>query len=86
MHDESEFAAPREAIHTAINDHAPTVGPEGVTNPVCGEWLLLTSWTDLDTGRAILCGLTSENLLTHHREGLLHVGLYGGLWTDGEDI
>lgn len=81
---EPEFTPPRQAIETALNEHAETIGPDiahgGVMLP--SEWIILTCWTDADTGESYLSGFTSENLLAHHREGLLHQCLYGGMWTD----
>lgn len=70
------------ALHDQVNAHAPGIASEGSSSPAITEWLVVTCLTDLDTGESYLSGFTSENLLAHHREGLLHQCLYGGMWTD----
>lgn len=89
MSDDPELVAPRAAIQTAINDHADVLAnidaQETIDNPALSEWLVLTCWTDLTTGESYIGGISSSNLLDHHRDGLLHSALYGGNWIDTND-
>lgn len=41
-----------------------------------GEWITVLAWVD-ETGESFLTRIGSANLLSHHRAGLLHEGLYG---------
>lgn len=83
-------AVARDRIHDLLAELADLIGPrwDGQTDddlepedqPVgqafISEWVLIAAWVDED-GNGYTTRVGSANLLTHHRVGLLHEGLYG---------
>jgi hypothetical protein len=62
------------AIERVLNERADVLAAaEG--NHVPSEWVLVISWTDMDTGKSHMTRLAAEQMLIHHRTGLLHEAL-----------
>jgi hypothetical protein len=85
---DAEIDAPAvERLHELISREAVTFGPEPSDDlddelfgkPVKAaleEWVLVMTWTDLETGDSHLTRTWSRGLPFHHRTGLLHEALH----------
>jgi len=76
-----------ERLHQLIAAEAAVFGPhehdeddepimDQPVNAVLQEWVLITGWTDLETGRMSITRTASAGLPPHHEDGLLHRALH----------
>jgi hypothetical protein len=70
---EEDFQAARVTLHDQISE---TIAGLSSKTEFVDEWVIVVSTTDED-GESSLARVGSPNLLSHHRDGLLHEGLYG---------
>lgn len=70
-------------IHNYLSELEDEIGPAIVTDNdgseniggLLSEWIIVMSWIDPSDGQAYLTRVSSENLIGHHRDGLLYNGL-----------
>jgi hypothetical protein len=69
-------------LHELISREVEVLGPRDdtdddlpLTHAALEEWVLVMSWTDLETGESHLTRTWSNHLPVHHRTGLLHEAL-----------
>jgi hypothetical protein len=57
-------------------DHDEDTAHEDRNHMALEEWVLVMSWTDLETGESHVTRHWSKQMPFHHRTGLLHEALY----------
>jgi hypothetical protein len=85
---EAEAAERRALIHDFLQANAARVGPwdddgSPTAMPLLTEWILISTWTDGETGSNYIVRQSSENLLRTHRLGLLYDSIDD--WPDREE-
>lgn len=81
-----EQKAARDRVHALLSELSEYIGPSAPwpedterADPgtwQISEWVIVANWTRMEDGDNFLTRFGSENLLAHHRTGLLYVGLY----------